>query len=45
MGCLKGKSKAKAKARPGRYRCGKCGGVAKKKKHVCKPEKIKEEKQ
>jgi hypothetical protein len=39
MSCLKGKSKAKEK--PGRYRCRKCGAVAKKKKSMCKPKKIK----
>ncbi len=40
MGCLKGKSEAKAK--PGRYRCKKCGAVAKKKDRLCKGKKIKE---
>lgn len=40
MGCLKGKSKAKPK--PGRYECKKCGAVVKKKGSVCKPCKIKE---
>jgi hypothetical protein len=40
MGCKKGKSKSKAK--PGRYECGKCGAVAKKKSKLCKPCKIKE---
>jgi len=39
MGCLKGKSEAKRK--PGRYTCDKCGAVTKKKKHLCKPKKIK----
>ncbi len=39
MGCLGGDSEHKAK--PGRYRCKKCGGVSKKKGHVCKPKKIK----
>ena len=38
MGCLKGKSKSKAK--PGRYACGRCGAVAKKKADLCKPKKI-----
>lgn len=38
MGCQKGKHKAKAK--PGRYRCKKCGAVAKKKRPLCKPKKI-----
>jgi hypothetical protein len=40
MGCLKGKNKNKPK--PGRFRCKKCGAVAKKKKHLCKPRKIKD---
>ncbi len=40
MGCLKGKSEAKAK--PGRFRCKACGAVAKQKGHLCKPKKIKE---
>jgi len=40
MGCLKGKSEAKAK--PGRFRCKACEAVAKKKSHLCKPKKIKE---
>ncbi len=40
MGCLKGKNKSKPK--PGRYRCKKCDAVAKKKKHLCKPKKIKD---
>ena len=39
MGCLKGKSENKPK--PGRYVCKKCGTVTKKKKHACKPKKIK----
>ncbi len=39
MSCLKGKSEAKRK--PGRYACAKCGAVTKKKKHLCKPKKIK----
>ena len=39
MGCLKGKSEAKAK--PKRFACEKCGAVAKKKDHICKPKKIK----
>ena len=39
MGCLKGKSEAKEK--PGNYRCKKCGAVTDKKKHACKPRKIK----
>jgi hypothetical protein len=37
--CLKGKKTAKDK--PGNFRCEKCGGIAKKKGDVCKPEKIK----
>jgi hypothetical protein len=40
MGCLKGKKKAKKK--PGNYVCKKCGAVDKKKKHICKPKKIKD---
>jgi hypothetical protein len=40
MGCLKGKKKAKKK--PGNYVCKKCGAVDKKKKHICKPNKIKD---
>lgn len=40
MGCLKGVSKAKPK--PGRFRCKSCGAVAKKKKDLCAPRKIKE---
>jgi hypothetical protein len=39
MGCLKGKKKAKKK--PGNFICKKCGAVDKKKKHICKPKKIK----
>jgi hypothetical protein len=39
MSCLKGKNKHKPK--PGRYRCKKCDAVSKKKKHLCKPKKIK----
>ncbi len=39
MGCLKGKSKTEA--RPGRFKCKKCGAVAEKKGKVCKPKKIK----
>ncbi len=42
MGCLKGKDSAKKK--PGRFECKVCGAVAKKKKKVCKPKKLKEEK-
>lgn len=41
MGCLKGKNKNKPKT--GRYKCKKCEGVSKKKKDVCKPEKIKKD--
>lgn len=40
MSCLKGKKEDKSK--PGRFTCKKCGGVSKKKEHVCKPKKIKE---
>lgn len=40
MSCLKGKSEAKEK--PGRFKCEKCGAVAKKKKKLCKGSKIKE---
>ncbi len=39
MGCREGEPRGKAK--PGRFQCGKCGAVSKKKKHVCKPVKIK----
>jgi hypothetical protein len=39
MSCLKGKNESKPK--PGRYVCGKCKAVSKKKDHVCKPKKIK----
>ncbi len=38
--CLKGK--AESEARPGSYRCEKCGGVTADKKHACKPKKIKD---
>ena len=39
MGCLKGKSEvSKAKAR---VVCRKCGAYAKKKSHLCKPDKLK----
>lgn len=37
-GCLKGKSEDKRK--DGGYQCQKCGAVSKKKKHLCKPEKL-----
>ncbi len=40
MGCLKGKKKAKKK--PGHFVCTKCGAVAKTKKNICKPKKIKD---
>ncbi len=40
MSCLKGKSEASKK--PGSYKCKKCGAVSEKKKHLCKPSKIKE---
>lgn len=39
MGCLKGKKEAKEK--PGNFTCEKCGGISKKKKHLCKPKEIK----
>jgi hypothetical protein len=38
MKCKEGKSTAKPK--PGRYRCKDCDAVAKKKKEVCEPKKI-----
>ena len=41
MGCRKGQSEHKPK--PGRYQCGKCGAVSKKKGHLCKPKKIKKD--
>ena len=37
--CLKGKSEAEDK--PGNFICKKCDAVSKKKKHLCKPKKIK----
>lgn len=37
--CLEGKSEAKPQA--GAFRCEKCGAVGEKKKHLCKPVKIK----
>ncbi|MFH1920626.1 MAG: hypothetical protein ABIP48_12155 [Planctomycetota bacterium] len=40
MECKKGKSGVKPK--PGRYRCERCDAVSKKKKHLCKPKKIKD---
>lgn len=36
--CLKGKSESKPQA--GAFRCEKCGAVSEKKKHLCKPAKI-----
>ena len=39
MGCLKGKDTPKPK--PGRFVCKDCFAVAKKKKKLCKPKKIK----
>jgi len=39
MSCRKGESEHKAK--PGRYRCKRCGAVSKKKEHICKPKKLK----
>jgi len=38
MTCLKGRKKTKPK--PGRFRCGKCGAVSRKKTRLCKPKKI-----
>lgn len=38
--CLSGESEDKPK--PGRFQCKDCGAVSKKKKHVCKPKKIKD---
>ncbi|MBS3822057.1 MAG: hypothetical protein GVY16_07795 [Planctomycetes bacterium] len=45
MGCLQGKNKNKNKNKPkaGRFRCTKCGAVAKKKKHLCKPKTIRKD--
>jgi hypothetical protein len=44
MGCKKDSEKAKKKdAQPGDYRCRKCDAVSKKKKNVCKPEKVKKD--
>jgi hypothetical protein len=37
--CLKGKSESKPQ--DGAFKCEKCGAVSEKKKHICKPEKIK----
>jgi hypothetical protein len=37
--CLKGKSEVKK--HPGAFKCEKCGAVSDKKKHVCKPAKLK----
>ena len=37
--CLKGKSEDKSEK--GNYKCKKCGAVSRKKKHLCKPKKIK----
>ncbi len=42
MGCRQGK--AKAKRRPGNYRCRDCGSVVKAKSEVCEPKKIKPKK-
>lgn len=38
MGCKKDKPRKAPK--PGKFQCRKCGAVAKKKKKICKPEKI-----
>ena len=40
--CLKGKSECGSKDAD--YKCGKCGALTEKKKHLCKPEKIKKKK-
>jgi len=40
--CLKGESEAKKKS--AKVACGKCGALAEKKSHVCKPEKLKGDK-
>lgn len=42
MGCLKGKKEAEKEK--GNYTCKKCGAVSDKKKHICKPKKIKKKK-
>jgi hypothetical protein len=39
MSCLKGKKEDKPA--PGNYKCTKCGAVSSRKKHICKPKKIK----
>ena len=39
MGCKKDKGGTK-KPKPGRFECEKCGQVGKKKKKLCKPQKI-----
>ena len=38
MGCRKGQRCGKAK--PGKFRCAKCGAVSGKKKRLCKPKKV-----
>jgi len=38
-GCLKGDSEVKKKE--AKFKCEKCGALTDKKKHICKPEKIK----
>lgn len=40
--CLKGESEVKKKK--AKFQCEKCGALTDKKKHVCKPEKIKRKK-
>ncbi len=40
--CLKEKDESKPKT--GSYKCEKCGAVAEKKDHLCKPHKVKDEK-
>ena len=40
--CLKGESEIKKK--DAKFECGKCGARTEKKSHVCKPQKIKQDK-
>ena len=40
--CLKGKAECGSKDAD--FKCDKCGALTKKKKHLCKPEKIKKKK-
>ncbi len=37
--CLKGKSESNPQV--GAFKCEKCGAVSEKKKHICKPDKLK----